>query len=150
MLFLEMDKISKWGMGVLRVIEAWISRFIYELIAWVYELLFKTAGVRLLNRNVCVDSLGNHILDPLTNYEITLQDRCQELGGTFVASPITLVYQRVTLLLAIIMVFFVTFQFVKYLFVPEEMADKEKGVERLGFKLLTVVALLAASSTAFA
>lgn len=53
------------------------------------------------------------------------------------------IYQRVTLLLTIIMVFYVTFQFVKYIVQPEQMTDKEQGAGKVVYKLIAVVVLIA-------
>lgn len=53
------------------------------------------------------------------------------------------IYQRVTLLLTIIMVFYVTFQFVKYIVQPDQMTDKEQGAGKVIYKLIIVVVLIA-------
>ena len=41
------------------------------------------------------------------------------------------IYQRVTLILTIVMVFYITFQFVKYVVQPDGITDKEKGEGRI-------------------
>lgn len=53
------------------------------------------------------------------------------------------IYQRITLILSIVMVFYVTFQFVKYVVQPDAMTDKEKGVGNIVFKMVAVVLLIA-------
>lgn len=53
------------------------------------------------------------------------------------------IYQRVTMLLTIIMVFYVTFQFVKYIVQPDEITDKEKGTGKIIYKMIMVVLLIA-------
>lgn len=53
------------------------------------------------------------------------------------------IYQRITLILTIVMVFYVTFQFVKYVVQPDTMTDKEKGAGNIVFKMIAVVVLIA-------
>lgn len=59
------------------------------------------------------------------------------------------IYQRVTMILAIIMVFYVTFEFVKYVIQPETMTDKEKGASKIVQKMIIVVVLIAFVPTIF-
>ncbi len=53
------------------------------------------------------------------------------------------IYQRVTMILAIVMVFYVSFEFVKYIVSPDAMTDKEKGAGKLAYKMILVVVLIA-------
>ncbi len=53
------------------------------------------------------------------------------------------IYARVTLIITIIMVFYVTFEFVKYVIQPDQMTDKEKGAGKVVYRLLMVVLLIA-------
>ena len=53
------------------------------------------------------------------------------------------IYQRVTLILAIIMVFYVTLEVVKYVVQPDRMTDKEKGASNIVKKMIIVVLLIA-------
>lgn len=53
------------------------------------------------------------------------------------------IYQRVTLILTIIMVFYVTFEFVKYVVQPDGITDKEKGAGKIIYKMIAVVVLIA-------
>lgn len=53
------------------------------------------------------------------------------------------IYQRITLLLTIVMVFYVTFQFVKFVVQPDEITDKEKGTGKIIYKMIMVVVLIA-------
>lgn len=53
------------------------------------------------------------------------------------------IYQRITMILTIVMVFYITFQFVKYVVQPDTMTDKEKGAGNIVFKLIIVVILIA-------
>lgn len=58
-------------------------------------------------------------------------------------------YQRVTLVLTIVMVFYITFEFVKYVVQPDTINDKEKGAGNLVLKLVTVILLIAFVPTIF-
>ena len=53
------------------------------------------------------------------------------------------IYQRVTFILAIVMLFYITLEFVKYVVEPDKMTDKEKGVQKIGFRMIAVVVLIA-------
>lgn len=53
------------------------------------------------------------------------------------------IYQRVTMILTIVMIFYVTFQFVKYIVQPEGLTDKEKGAGKIVYKMIIVVILIA-------
>ena len=59
------------------------------------------------------------------------------------------IYQRVTMILTIIMIFYVTFEFVKYVIQPEAMTDKEKGASKIVQKMVIVVVLIAFVPTIF-
>ena len=56
---------------------------------------------------------------------------------------VTGIYKRVTMILTIIMVFYITFEFVKYIVQPDTMTDKEKGVSHLPVRVVSVVLLIA-------
>ena len=53
------------------------------------------------------------------------------------------IYARVTMILTIVMVFYVTFEFVKYIVQPDAITDKEKGASKLIYKMIAVVVLIA-------
>lgn len=53
------------------------------------------------------------------------------------------IYQRVTLILTIVMVFYVTFEFVKFVVQPDGITDKEKGTGKIIYKMILVVVLIA-------
>lgn len=53
------------------------------------------------------------------------------------------IYQRVTMILTIVMVFYVTFQFVKYVVQPDGLTDKEKGAGNIVYKMVIVIVLIA-------
>lgn len=53
------------------------------------------------------------------------------------------IYQRVTLILTIVMTFYITFEFIKYIIQPDTMGDKEKGVGNIAVKIVIVIALIA-------
>lgn len=59
------------------------------------------------------------------------------------SSDISKIYQRVTLMITIIMIFYVTFETVKYVIQPDTMGDKEKGASKVVSKMIICVVLLA-------
>ena len=59
------------------------------------------------------------------------------------------IYQRVTMILAIVMVFYVTFELVKYIVQPDEITSKEKGADKILIKMIMVVLLIAFVPTIF-
>ena len=59
------------------------------------------------------------------------------------SNTMTGIYSRITMILTIVMVFYITFEFVKYVVEPDNMTDKEKGISKLPQRMLAVVALIA-------
>lgn len=53
------------------------------------------------------------------------------------------IYQRITMILTIVMVFYITFEFVKYVVQPDTIGDKEKGVGNIALKMIIVILLIA-------
>ena len=53
------------------------------------------------------------------------------------------IYQRVTLILTIVMTFYITFEFIKYIIQPDTMGDKDKGVGNIAVKIVIVIVLIA-------
>lgn len=53
------------------------------------------------------------------------------------------IYERFTMMLSIIMVFYITFEMVKYVIQPEQISDKEKGAGKLIQKIMIVIVLIA-------
>lgn len=53
------------------------------------------------------------------------------------------IYQRITMVLTIVMVFYITFEFVKYVVQPDTINDKEKGVGNIALKMVVVILLIA-------
>jgi len=53
------------------------------------------------------------------------------------------IYERVTLILTIVMVFYITFEFVKYVVQPDSMTDKEKGVGNIVKRMIIAIVLIA-------
>lgn len=53
------------------------------------------------------------------------------------------IYERVTLILTIVMVFYITFEFVKYVVQPDAMTDKEKGVGNIVKRMIIAIVLIA-------
>lgn len=108
----------------LRKVAGSICNAIYSLISILFDVFYNLANIRILN----------------AGYEV---------NGIWHDAPITVIYKRVTLLLGIIMVFYVTFQFIKYVLEPDTFSDKEKGGEKLVFKLIIVVVLMGTVPTIF-
>lgn len=108
----------------LRKLAGSICNAIYSLISILFDVFYNLANIRILN----------------ARYEV---------NGVWHDAPITVIYKRVTLLLGIIMVFYVTFQFIKYVLEPDTFSDKEKGGEKLVFKLIIVVVLMGTVPTIF-
>lgn len=108
----------------LRKVAGSICNAIYSLISILFDVFYNLANIRILN----------------AGYEV---------NGIWHDAPITVIYKRVTLLLGIIMVFYVTFQFIKYVLEPDTFSDKEKGGEKLVFKLIIVVVLIGTVPTIF-
>ena len=59
------------------------------------------------------------------------------------------IYQRITLILAIVMVFYVSFEVVKYIISPDTITDKEKGASGVVKRMIIVVVLIAMVPTMF-
>ena len=53
------------------------------------------------------------------------------------------IYQRVTMILTIVMTFYITFEFVKYAISPDTISDKEKGVGNILKRIVIVVIMIA-------
>lgn len=53
------------------------------------------------------------------------------------------IYQRVTMILTIVMVFYITFEFVKFVVEPDGITDKNKGVGNIVTRMIIVVVLIA-------
>lgn len=53
------------------------------------------------------------------------------------------IYQRITMILTIVMVFYVTFETVKFVIQPEQFSDKEKGASKIVIRMVSVVLLIA-------
>ena len=53
------------------------------------------------------------------------------------------IYQRVTMILTIVMTFYITFEFVKYTINPDTFTDKDKGVGNILQRMVIVVVLIA-------
>lgn len=59
------------------------------------------------------------------------------------------IYQRITMILTIVMVFYVTFEFVKYTISPDTISDKEKGAGNILKRIIIVVVLIALTPEIF-
>lgn len=79
-------------------------------------------------------------------YELFMQLSKVEILTSEDIEPI---YKRITMILAIVMVFYVTLEFVKYVVQPDKMTDKEAGVSNIAIKMIVVVVLIAMVPTIF-
>lgn len=59
------------------------------------------------------------------------------------------VYQRITVILSMIMVFYITFEFVNYVINPDKMTDKEKGAGKIAYRACATVVMIAFVPTIF-
>ena len=98
------------GSDLLRELCAWLCEFIYQLIAWLYELFINVSRVEILKAD---------------------------------SPAIKSIYERITMILTIVMIFYVTFEVVKYVMQPDSFSDKEKGGGKLVLKMILVVILIA-------
>lgn len=53
------------------------------------------------------------------------------------------IYQRVTMIITIVMVFYITFEFVKYVVSPDTISDKEKGAGKVVMRIVIAILLIA-------
>ena len=53
------------------------------------------------------------------------------------------IYQRITMILTIVMTFYITFEFVKYTIQPDTITDKEKGAGNILKRIIIVIILIA-------
>ena len=58
-------------------------------------------------------------------------------------NTITGIYQRITMVMTIVMIFYVTFEFVKYVVSPDNITDKEKGAENVVKRIIIAIVLIA-------
>ena len=62
---------------------------------------------------------------------------------------ITEIYKRATMIMTIVMTFYVTFNIVKYTISPDTIADKEKGVGKVVYRIIGAILLIAFVPTLF-
>ena len=85
----------------------------------------------------------------------TLISRVYELFMTIArlnilsSEQIAPIYQRVTMILTIVMTFYITLEFVKYTINPDEFSDKEKGAGNILKRVIIVIGLIALTPTIF-
>ena len=65
------------------------------------------------------------------------------------STDVSSIYQRVTMILTIIMVFYISFEFVKYVIQPDTFGDKEKGAGKLIYRIIIAIILIAFVPTIF-
>jgi membrane protein len=80
-----------------------------------------------------------NIFDRLTNMDLLDQSNINING----------IYQRMTMIITIIMIFYITFEFVKYVLQPDTINDKEKGVEGIIKRIVIAILLIAFIPTVF-
>ena len=100
-------------LGFFRDIGMWFIGLIYGWIADLYNIFMYLAKVQLFSSD----------------------------GGN--ASVVLEIYNRIQVILAVVMVFYVTFEFVKYIVNPDTFDDKEKGGGGLLKRILIVIVLMA-------
>lgn len=72
------------------------------------------------------------------------------LSSIFASKDVTeIIYTRIYTVLAIFMVFKLTFSFIKYVVSPDTMVDKEQGVGKIIARTLTMLAILIILPTIF-
>ena len=59
------------------------------------------------------------------------------------------IYNRVTLILGLAMLFFVVFQLIQYIIEPDNFSDKEKGLGKVMFRMIISVVLIGVVPTIF-
>ena len=59
------------------------------------------------------------------------------------------IYQRLTMIITIVMVFYITFEFIKYVISPDTISDKEKGAGKVVARIVTAILLIAFVPTIF-
>lgn len=59
------------------------------------------------------------------------------------------IYQRITMIITIVMVFYITFEFVKYVVSPDTISDKEKGAGKIVMRIVIAILLIAFLPTIF-
>lgn len=80
-----------------------------------------------------------NIFDRLTNMDLLDQSNINING----------IYQRMTMIITIIMIFYITFEFIKYVLQPDTINDKEKGVEGIIKRIVIAILLIAFIPTVF-
>ena len=106
---------------------------IFLAINWGYMIL---GGIRLLTAVIC------NFIYSLTAwmYQLFMTIARINILSTDQVAPI---YERITMILTIVMTFYITFELVKYAINPDTISDKEKGAGNVVTKLLIVVVLIA-------
>lgn len=92
----------------IRGLGAILCNWIYNLIAWLYQLFITISRLNILS-----------------------------------SDDVAPIYQRVAMILTIVMTFYITFEFVKYLMQPDTLTDKEKGVGNILLRMVVTVVLIA-------
>lgn len=59
------------------------------------------------------------------------------------ANNISGIYQRVTMIITIVMIFYISFEFVKYVMTPDSLTDKQKGIGNITKRIVIAILLIA-------
>lgn len=100
------------------------------------ELDIIEAGLRTLMAFLC------KVIYPVMSFLYELFNNVSQIN-ILSTENVQSIYQRITMILTIVMIFYVTFQFVKYIVQPEGLTDKEKGAGKIVYKMIMVVVLIA-------
>lgn len=100
------------------------------------DLAFWDAAFRGLMALIC------RFIYPIISFLYSLFENITQIR-ILDSSKIEPIYQRVTMILTIIMVFYITFQFVKYVVQPDSLTDKEKGAGNIAYRMIIVIVLIA-------
>lgn len=145
MFFLDViDDILDWIEGIGEVIED-IGNIIEDIFSgqiWYNLLNMIIIAVRFIGGWLCnfiywVIGCMYQIFISIAQIDILTAERIQPI------------YQRFTLILTIVMVFYITFEFVKFVVQPDNITDKEKGAGNIVVRMILVIVLIAFVPTIF-
>lgn len=107
--------------------------WLFNLLGSIFNIIWSLLCVLIYGLIVLMFNLFNSItqIDLLSS---------QQLSG---------IYQRVTMIITIVMVFYISFAFVKYVVSPDTITDKEKGAGKIVMRIITSILLIAFIPTIF-
>lgn len=89
------------------------------------------------------------IIYPLLSWIFSVFTKLYSVNNILLEGKIHEIYSRVTIIITIIMAFYITFEFVKYTVSPDTITDKEKGAVPLFVRIILVIIMLAFVPTIF-